>query len=69
MSNFFRGVSAEQDGRYKKADEVMRAKLTKEGKFAPILETKVSSSCTIEIPWLAFDIIYYIPYYRLTGAR
>ena len=39
--SFFRGISAEQDGRYKKADEKLKNEMTKAGKFASILETKV----------------------------
>lgn len=41
MSAFFRGISADQDGRFQKADEILRTKMAKAGKFAAILQTKV----------------------------
>lgn len=40
--NFFRGTSVEQDGRWGKSDVLLMAKMTKAGKFAAILDTKVN---------------------------
>ncbi len=40
--NFFRGTSVEQDGRFGKSDERLMAKMSKAGKFSPILDTKVN---------------------------
>lgn len=39
--NFFRGTTVEQDGRWGKSDIKMIAKMTKAGKFDPILDTKI----------------------------
>lgn len=40
--NFFRGTSVEQDGRWGNSDEKLMAKMSKNGMFAPILDTKVN---------------------------
>ena len=41
-SNFFRGTSIEQDGRWGKSEEKMITKMKAAGKFAPILDTKIN---------------------------
>ena len=40
--NFFRGTSVEQDGRWGKSDQKLMEKMTKAGKFAAILDSKVN---------------------------
>jgi hypothetical protein len=39
--NFFRGTTVEQDGRFGKADEKLISKMTKEGRFSPVLTSKI----------------------------
>eukprot|EP01036_Dinobryon_divergens_P031019 gene31019-40354_t len=40
--NFFRGTSVEQDGRWGKSDQKLMESMTKAGKFAAILDSKVN---------------------------
>jgi serine/arginine repetitive matrix protein 1 len=40
--NFFRGTSVEQDGRWGKSDQKLMAKMSKNGMFSAILDTKVN---------------------------
>eukprot|EP01031_Cornospumella_fuschlensis_P025138 gene25138-30358_t len=42
MASGFRGTSVDQDGRWGKAEEKLLQQMEKEGKFAPILNTKVN---------------------------
>lgn len=56
----FRGTSVEQDGRWGKAEEKLMAEMAKNGKFSPVLDTKVNmKKINIDVisKWIAQKII------------
>ena len=58
--NFFRGTTVEQDGRWGKSDQKLIDKMTKLGKFPPVLETKVDFSkvnLDIMAKWISEKVI------------
>jgi serine/arginine repetitive matrix protein 1 len=62
----FRGTSVDQDGRWGKAEEKLLVEMSKQGKFAPILDTKINIkkvNMDVMSKWITQKII------QLVGAE
>jgi hypothetical protein len=64
----FRGTNVEQDGRWGKSDEKLISKMSKAGKFAAILDTKINL-LKVNIPIISKWVYIYLYTIYISNAN